>query len=477
MIDLRPLRARHVALLLCLALGAASPAAEQSGASSATGAPPEPIDADFGAPLLLSWVPPVYPQEAIRRNLDGRVRVRAIVGDSGTVARARALRSTDKLFEEAAVRSVLQWKFSPGLSEGRPVSMCVDLDLPFNRADIDKLAKSKVPPPEIFNSLHLSPRTPPRESDLPDAEYPDSLLSRHLSGQVVAKYDISPEGRVVDPKILAAPHADFVRPALDALSKATFYPARQGDLPVASKQAASLEFGVVDFQKKPVDVLSANGISVAPGQEGAYTTGPGLKSVADPVYPYDLLIAGVDGGAEVDFVIGTSGRAESIAVRRADRPDFGRAVEAALEAWVFDPASAADNNAVALKATLRWRFSAAPDSPVDQSVGRLLKRLRSGDTADMGPVGLDGPLVARYQVPPHYPGALGAADSGGKATIRFVIDRDGRCRMPQIVSASREEFGWAAATAVSQWVFDPPMRAGKPVDVRAALSLHFSPTK
>jgi TonB family protein len=61
----------------------------------------------------------------------------------------------------------------------------------------------------------------------------------------------------------------------------------------------------------------------------------------------------------------------------------------------------------------------------------------------------------------------------GQAVIEFVIDRDGRARLPRIVSASDEQFGWAAATAVSQWVFDMPRRNGQPVDVRVKIPFQF----
>jgi TonB family protein len=36
-----------------------------------------------------------------------------------------------------------------------------------------------------------------------------------------------------------------------------------------------------------------------------------------------------------------------------------------------------------------------------------------------------------------------------------------------------EAFGWAAATAVERWVFDPPKRGGQPVDVRVTIPFQF----
>ena len=73
-----------------------------------------------------------------------------------------------------------------------------------------------------------------------------------------------------------------------------------------------------------------------------------------------------------------------------------------------------------------------------------------------------------------FPEVLKAAGGAkGEAMIEFVIARDGRVRLPRIVSASAPEFGWAAATSVSQWLFNAPRREGKPVDVKVAMPMSF----
>ena len=56
-------------------------------------------------------------------------------------------------------------------------------------------------------------------------------------------------------------------------------------------------------------------------------------------------------------------------------------------------------------------------------------------------------------------------------------DRDGRVRLPRVKSATKKEFGWAAATAISQWVFERPMRKGAAVDVTVTIPVSFAPPK
>jgi len=41
------------------------------------------------------------------------------------------------------------------------------------------------------------------------------------------------------------------------------------------------------------------------------------------------------------------------------------------------------------------------------------------------------------------------------------------------LEATQAEFGWAAATALNQWVFNPLTRGGKPADVRVQVPFDF----
>jgi TonB family protein len=446
-------------------------------AETKTDQKPAPLEVEMGPPQILSWVPPVFPREAIDLKIDGRVKVRFIVDETGAVAKARVLLSTHKVFEEAAVQSVRQWKFAPTVLDGRNVSKCVDVTVPFRRADLKRNQAPSVPPAEVILSLVESPYASPTKASGNDADYPDSLLPRFLPGVVVVKFSVSPEGRVQALQILGATHADFVQPALAAAEKWTFHPAQRGDLAVAAPMVASLEFSVVKAENKPVNVLEANGVTLANAPTGAVDTPPRLKILVDPVYPYDLLLAGTEGDAMADFVIRSDGRAESITVRETEQPAFGQALAAALDGWLFEPALRSDGTPVASKASQRWHFSVAPDSAVFHATMRLLQRMRANDTADMGARGLDGRLNPRYQLEPSYPSRLFQEKPSGEATIQFIVDRTGRSRLARIVSATREEFGWAAATAVEQWVFDPPRRGGQPTDVRVSIPFKFSPPK
>ena len=62
---------------------------------------------------------------------------------------------------------------------------------------------------------------------------------------------------------------------------------------------------------------------------------------------------------------------------------------------------------------------------------------------------------------------------GGETLIEILVDEEGRARLPRILSASDEAFGYAAVQGVAAWRFDPPKRGGRPVVVRVQIPFSF----
>ena len=76
-------------------------------------------------------IDPQYPPQAQQRRLEGWVQIRFTVSGAGTVKNARIVKSSDLVFENAALRAVEQWKYQPQLEAGKPV----------DRKDIDVLVR------------------------------------------------------------------------------------------------------------------------------------------------------------------------------------------------------------------------------------------------------------------------------------------------------------------------------------------------
>ena len=97
-------------------------------------APPEvQSTGDIGGPggmniaegdyLPIVRVAPVYPARALSRGLEGFVDLSFTVTTAGTVRDPVVLQSTSKLFERAAIRAVLKFKYKPRVVDGVPVEV------------------------------------------------------------------------------------------------------------------------------------------------------------------------------------------------------------------------------------------------------------------------------------------------------------------------------------------------------------------
>ena len=96
--------------------------------------PPAPaIAADRATPVPLSNPAPRYPQEALRRGIQGSVQVRAMVAADGSVERLELARgSGNKHLDRAAMEAVRRWRFQPATRAGQPISAEIMVPIEFN---------------------------------------------------------------------------------------------------------------------------------------------------------------------------------------------------------------------------------------------------------------------------------------------------------------------------------------------------------
>lgn len=79
------------------------------------------VAADGGAVPLVQ-VPPQYPVRAMQQRREGRVLVGFTITKAGGVRDARVLAAEPEgLFEDSALKAIVQWRYSPKVENGRPV--------------------------------------------------------------------------------------------------------------------------------------------------------------------------------------------------------------------------------------------------------------------------------------------------------------------------------------------------------------------
>lgn len=82
-------------------------------------------------PIPLVRVPPDYPTDLRKANVEGKVVVEAILDEHGCVDEARVLESSDPGFSSAALSTVARWVFQPATFEGKPVKVYYTLTVNF----------------------------------------------------------------------------------------------------------------------------------------------------------------------------------------------------------------------------------------------------------------------------------------------------------------------------------------------------------
>jgi protein TonB len=82
---------------------------------------------------LVSRVEPIYPEDARRQNIEGTVKVHAIVGKDGAVQGMEGI-SGPPLLVSAALSALRQWRYKPTLLGDQPIETGQDITIVFQLA-------------------------------------------------------------------------------------------------------------------------------------------------------------------------------------------------------------------------------------------------------------------------------------------------------------------------------------------------------
>ncbi|SNT18897.1 TonB family C-terminal domain-containing protein [Granulicella rosea] len=91
----------------------------------------EDVPAGVAEGMVISKVPPVYPEIERVKRASGTVIVSAIISRDGAVADAEAASSPSAGFSQAAITAVKQWRYRPYLLDGQPVEVMTNVFVNF----------------------------------------------------------------------------------------------------------------------------------------------------------------------------------------------------------------------------------------------------------------------------------------------------------------------------------------------------------
>jgi periplasmic protein TonB len=84
-------------------------------------------------PVVVTRVNPQYTPAAMDARIEGTVLLDSVVLADGTMGDVSVSRSLDPMLglDQEAVKAVKQWKFKPGMKDGKPVAVRVQIELTF----------------------------------------------------------------------------------------------------------------------------------------------------------------------------------------------------------------------------------------------------------------------------------------------------------------------------------------------------------
>ena len=377
----------------------------------------------------------------------GQVKVGVWIKEDGTVEDAKALEGTEA-WRAAAVEAAKRWKFEPVKWEGAPIVARTEITFADYGKDV-RASTSPLPnfPGELHNEDEFGLAKPMLQRDR-DIIFPlAARVGRKVS--VVIRFVVMEDGSIAELTPLGADSEHAWRAAADYVLARVYEPGRLKERPVRVEYKQSVSYHSTD---KPLPDLS------------------GATTIVDPVFPYERLVARESGHAIVKLTLSEKGDVAKTELVEASHPDFGGALLAAAESWVFSPESAVEKNV----REYRHEFS-REDAPY--ACQRIADLVREGGKIASSGAGLDKKPEMLWAPPLGYPRSLITEGVAGTAKIEMVIDRAGLAQVPRIVEASRPEFGWTAATFVNGMRFRPLTRNGRATELRVVLPVTFAAPK
>ena len=352
------------------------------------------------------------------------------------------------------------WRFAPARKDGQPVAAIVRA--PF-------VVVTRFPMPSGPGKL-----VPPRVTSQARPVYPYAMRANGMRGEVVVDFVVDREGRVRNAFVARSLNPSFDDSAVDAVQRWQFEPGHMGERPVNTHLQVPIIFELDGGGRGPLEEGKGKpDLSKLP-EQFRYDTPPRPTGTVRPVYPYVLLRADKAGRADVGYVVGSDGRVMQIIPGEGTAPEFVRAFAAAIEQFTHEPALKGGRPSPAVQ-RFAQEFNRSSDwGLVDDEDLELLRREQKKPESIVSQQDLDAKLVPRSRRPPVFPPSAPAGVKKGEALVEFLIDEEGRARLPRIVSATDPAFGYAAVQSIASWRFEPPKRGGRAVATRAQIPVTFN---
>jgi TonB family protein len=244
------MRATPLFALVCLMV--AGPVAASAG--QAQKSPIYEPGNGVSAPIVAREVKPQYTADAMRAGVQGTVTLECVVQPDGAVGEVRVKKGLESGLDQEAIKAVKQWRFKPGLKDGKPVAVRVSLEMSFTLRDKPSQTLFPIPPPATGDAggkgeKEAAPVYKPGAGvSAPIAvkqvkpQYTAEARAARVAGIVVLECVVEATGSVGDVRVTRSLDAGLDQEAIKAVKQWRFEPGTKDGKPVPVQVTLEMTF-------------------------------------------------------------------------------------------------------------------------------------------------------------------------------------------------------------------------------------------
>jgi TonB family protein len=193
------------------------------------------------APVVEKKVKPAYTPAALAAGVEGVMTLDCVVRADGTVSEAQVVKSLHPSLNMEALLTIQDWRFKPGMKDGKPVAVRVEIEMSFSLQDAEEPHRGPaVGSPEVF--IPGNGVTEPKVLRERTPNYTGAAMRAGAQGLVKMKCVVLPDGTVGDVKVTQHVHPEVDDAAVRALRRWTFTPGTKDGVAVPVQVEVNMSF-------------------------------------------------------------------------------------------------------------------------------------------------------------------------------------------------------------------------------------------
>jgi protein TonB len=174
------------------------------------------------APVPIEQPKPSYTADALTARIEGIVTLECVVGIDGRVSEGRVVKPLFPSLDDAALRTLQDWKFKPGTKDGQPVPVRINVEMSFSLSDSPEIRGPRVDSPGLLKPSKTV--TTPRLLHEVKPQYTARAIRERAQGTVRMRCVVLRDGTVGDVQVKESLHPDLDLEAVRTVRKWRFVP-------------------------------------------------------------------------------------------------------------------------------------------------------------------------------------------------------------------------------------------------------------